>query len=82
MVAAVLDGMDGRIARMLNGTSRFGAELDSLSDNVAFGVSPAITIRDAGSCGSRKISSEPPLRHGLCETTTPCSGSSSSAAPG
>jgi len=42
MVAAVLDGMDGRIARMLNGASRFGAELDSLSDNVAFGVSPAI----------------------------------------
>jgi CDP-diacylglycerol--serine O-phosphatidyltransferase len=44
MVAAVLDGMDGRIARMLNGASRFGAELDSLSDNVAFGVSPAIIM--------------------------------------
>jgi CDP-diacylglycerol--serine O-phosphatidyltransferase len=42
MIAAVLDGMDGRIARALNGQSRFGAELDSLSDNVAFGVSPAI----------------------------------------
>jgi CDP-diacylglycerol--serine O-phosphatidyltransferase len=44
MVAAILDGMDGRIARMLNGASRFGAELDSLSDNVAFGVSPAIIM--------------------------------------
>jgi CDP-diacylglycerol--serine O-phosphatidyltransferase len=44
MVAAVLDGMDGRIARALNGASRFGAELDSLSDNVAFGVSPAIIV--------------------------------------
>ena len=44
MVAAVLDGMDGRIARILNGASRFGAELDSLSDNVAFGVSPAIIM--------------------------------------
>jgi CDP-diacylglycerol---serine O-phosphatidyltransferase len=44
MVAAVLDGMDGRIARMLNGASRFGAELDSLSDVVAFGVSPAIIL--------------------------------------
>jgi CDP-diacylglycerol--serine O-phosphatidyltransferase len=44
MVAAVLDGMDGSIARMLNGASRFGAELDSLSDNVAFGVSPAIIM--------------------------------------
>jgi len=42
LIAAVLDGMDGRIARMLNGQSRFGAELDSLSDVIAFGVSPAI----------------------------------------
>ncbi|HEY0414532.1 MAG TPA: phosphatidylcholine/phosphatidylserine synthase [Allosphingosinicella sp.] len=44
LVAAVLDGMDGRIARMLNGASRFGAELDSLSDVIAFGVSPAIIL--------------------------------------
>ena len=44
VVAAVLDGMDGRIARMLNGQSRFGAELDSLSDVIAFGVSPAVII--------------------------------------
>jgi CDP-diacylglycerol--serine O-phosphatidyltransferase len=44
VIAAVLDGMDGRIARMLNGQSRFGAELDSLSDVIAFGVSPAIII--------------------------------------
>lgn len=44
IIAAVLDGMDGRIARMLNGASRFGAELDSLSDVSAFGVSPAIIL--------------------------------------
>ncbi|MBV8688444.1 phosphatidylcholine/phosphatidylserine synthase [Bradyrhizobium sp.] len=44
VVAAVLDGMDGRIARMLKGASRFGAELDSLSDNIAFGVSPAVIM--------------------------------------
>jgi CDP-diacylglycerol--serine O-phosphatidyltransferase len=44
MIAAVLDGMDGRIARMLKGQSRFGAELDSLSDVIAFGVSPAIIV--------------------------------------
>jgi len=44
MIAAVLDGMDGRIARMLNGASRFGAELDSLSDVIAFGVSPAVIV--------------------------------------
>ncbi|MEA3034805.1 MAG: CDP-diacylglycerol---serine O-phosphatidyltransferase [Sphingomonadales bacterium] len=44
LIAAVLDGMDGRIARMLNGQSRFGAELDSLSDVIAFGVSPAVIL--------------------------------------
>jgi CDP-diacylglycerol--serine O-phosphatidyltransferase len=42
--AAVLDGMDGRIARALKGQSRFGAELDSLSDLVAFGVAPALIV--------------------------------------
>ena len=42
IVAGILDGMDGRIARLLNGQSKFGAELDSLSDNIAFGVSPAL----------------------------------------
>jgi CDP-diacylglycerol--serine O-phosphatidyltransferase len=44
VAAAVLDGVDGRIARKLRGQSRFGAELDSLSDVVAFGVSPAIIL--------------------------------------
>ena len=44
VLAAVLDGLDGRIARMLNGASRFGAELDSLSDVTAFGVAPAIIL--------------------------------------
>jgi CDP-diacylglycerol--serine O-phosphatidyltransferase len=43
-IAAVLDGLDGRIARMLRGQSKFGAELDSLSDVVAFGVAPALII--------------------------------------
>lgn len=42
--AGVLDGLDGRIARLLKGESRFGAELDSLSDVIAFGVSPAIIV--------------------------------------
>lgn len=42
--AGILDAMDGRIARILKGQSRFGAELDSLSDMIAFGVSPAIII--------------------------------------
>ena len=40
----MLDGLDGRIARALKGTSRFGAELDSLADFVDFGVAPAIVL--------------------------------------
>ncbi len=43
-IAAVLDGLDGRIARALKGTSRFGAELDSLADFVDFGVAPALLL--------------------------------------
>src|SRR5262249_53477143 len=42
--AATLDGIDGRVARMLKGTSRFGAELDSLADFVNFGVAPALML--------------------------------------
>src|SRR6266508_6859518 len=42
--AAMLDGVDGRLARMLKGTSRFGAELDSLGDFVNFGVAPALIL--------------------------------------
>src|SRR5882724_9851354 len=42
--AALLDGIDGRVARMLKGTSRFGAELDSLADFVNFGVAPALML--------------------------------------
>ncbi|MGH6851027.1 MAG: CDP-diacylglycerol--serine O-phosphatidyltransferase [Methylocella sp.] len=44
IAAAILDGLDGRIARALRGTSRFGAELDSLADFVAFGVAPALIL--------------------------------------
>jgi len=42
--AALLDGIDGRIARLLKGTSKFGAELDSLADFVNFGVAPALML--------------------------------------
>ncbi|HWG06626.1 MAG TPA: phosphatidylcholine/phosphatidylserine synthase [Beijerinckiaceae bacterium] len=44
VAAAVLDGLDGRIARALRGTTRFGAELDSLADFVDFGVAPALLL--------------------------------------
>lgn len=44
LLAAVLDGIDGRVARLVRGESRFGAELDSLSDAISFGVSPALIL--------------------------------------
>jgi CDP-diacylglycerol--serine O-phosphatidyltransferase len=44
VAAGVIDGLDGRIARLLKGTSRFGAEFDSLSDFLCFGVAPALVL--------------------------------------
>lgn len=44
VLAGVLDGMDGRIARLLNAQSRFGAELDSLADSLSFGTAPALIL--------------------------------------
>jgi CDP-diacylglycerol--serine O-phosphatidyltransferase len=44
IAAGIFDGLDGRIARLLNATSRFGAELDSLSDFISFGVAPAALL--------------------------------------
>ncbi|TNE62070.1 MAG: CDP-diacylglycerol--serine O-phosphatidyltransferase [Alphaproteobacteria bacterium] len=44
LLAGVFDGLDGTVARLLKSTSKFGAELDSLSDIVAFGVAPAVIL--------------------------------------
>ncbi len=44
VLAGVLDGIDGRVARLLNAQSRFGAELDSLADSLSFGVAPALIL--------------------------------------
>lgn len=56
VIAAILDALDGRIARLLNGQSKFGEELDSLSDAISFGVAPAFMmylwgLNGAGSLG-------------------------------
>ena len=56
VVAAVLDALDGRIARLLRSTSKLGAELDSLADFIGFGVAPAVllylwTMKDGGPLG-------------------------------
>ena len=44
IASAIIDGMDGRVARLLGATSNFGAQLDSLSDFLCFGVAPAIIV--------------------------------------
>ncbi|MES2989241.1 MAG: phosphatidylcholine/phosphatidylserine synthase [Pseudomonadota bacterium] len=44
LIAGLLDGIDGKVARLVRGESRFGAELDSLSDAIAFGVAPALIL--------------------------------------
>jgi len=44
ILAGVLDGIDGRVARLMKAESRFGAELDSLSDAISFGVAPALIL--------------------------------------
>jgi len=56
LVAGIIDGLDGRIARLLKGVSRFGAEFDSLADFCCFGITPALilylwSLRDAGRYG-------------------------------
>ena len=65
-VAATLDVLDGRTARLLNAQSKFGAELDSLSDVVCFGIAPAILLylwglHDGGSFGWLAV-----LAFGIC----------------
>ena len=44
LIAAILDALDGRIARLIKGTSEFGKELDSLTDFVSFGIAPAFIL--------------------------------------
>jgi len=56
VIAGVFDGMDGSVARLLKGATKFGAELDSLSDVVAFGIAPALilfmwTLNELGGIG-------------------------------
>ena len=55
VVAGLLDGIDGRLARALKAQSRFGAELDSLADFVSFGVAPAIIVYTWGLGGLRSL---------------------------
>src|SRR5688572_18461465 len=66
VIAALLDGVDGRMARMLKVSSRFGAELDSLADFVNFGVAPALVLYLWGFGDARSLGWIVVLMFALC----------------
>lgn len=66
LVATVIDGLDGRLARLLKGTSRFGAEFDSLTDFLCFGVAPAFTIYLWSLAEWRGFGFVPALLYAIC----------------
>ena len=88
-VAMVLDGLDGRVARLTRTQSAFGAEYDSLSDMVSFGVAPALVVYEWCACkghaghgfaaGGSRPSSIAPARRCGSRASTPTSKSSTSA---
>ena len=66
VVAGGIDGLDGRLARLLKATSRFGAEFDSLADFLCFGVVPAFTIYLWSLSGWGGFGFVPPLLFAIC----------------
>jgi len=72
LVAVICDGMDGRIARMLNASSKLGAELDSLADFVNFGVAPAMFMYFWFTGGPAHIIDGEPVNPILIRTVLAC----------
>lgn len=66
MIAAIVDGLDGRLARLLNATSMFGAQLDSLSDFLCFGVAPVMVMYLWGLHGIKGIGWACVLFYAIC----------------
>jgi CDP-diacylglycerol--serine O-phosphatidyltransferase len=66
LLAAVLDGLDGMLARRLDATSKMGAELDSLADFLNFGVAPAIVVFHAAMASAPPIVWVPVLVYSVC----------------
>jgi CDP-diacylglycerol--serine O-phosphatidyltransferase len=66
VVAGVIDGLDGRLARLLKATSRFGAEFDSLADFLSFGVAPALVLYLWALQDYRGIAFAPALLFAVC----------------
>ncbi len=73
IVAMVLDGFDGRVARMTNTTTAFGAEYDSMADMISFGMAPAYLIY-AWSLSSLPVSEYGQLSWVVCFVYTGCCG--------
>ncbi len=65
-VAGVIDGLDGRLARLLKATSRFGAEFDSLSDFCSFGIAPALILYVWALHGTSRFAFVPCLMFAVC----------------
>ena len=67
LVAGIIDGLDGRIARLIKGTSEVGKELDSLTDVISFGVAPAFIMYfwQLNTLGSCLLYTSPSPRDGL-----------------
>jgi len=72
LVAVICDGMDGRIARMLNASSKLGAELDSLADFVNFGVAPAMFLYFWFTGGPAHVIDGEPVNPILIRTVLAC----------
>ncbi len=68
VVAGVIDGLDGRLARLLKATSRFGAEFDSLADFLSFGVAPALVLYLWALQDYRGIAFVPALLFAVCSS--------------
>jgi CDP-diacylglycerol--serine O-phosphatidyltransferase len=66
VVAGVIDGLDGRLARLLKAASRFGAEFDSLADFLSFGVAPALVLYLWAMQDYRGIAFAPALLFAVC----------------
>jgi CDP-diacylglycerol--serine O-phosphatidyltransferase len=66
VIAAVIDGLDGRLARLLKATSRFGAEFDSLSDFCSFGIAPAMILYIWALHGANRYAFVPCLMFAVC----------------
>ncbi len=80
--AAVLDGIDGRLARLLKATSRFGAEFDSLADFLSFGVAPALVMYLWTMQGMRGLGFAPCLLFAVCSALRLARFNASLDAPG